>query len=590
VLRLSIVFGLAAALVELAVVWFRHMSRPILRVSDDYPWTVPAAVLVTAVIAALPFVSAMGRRPRTAGLLGLTAPGAVMFLTMLLLVPGLAAYASGVLALGLAVQGARVLAGSLKFQDVACRALWPLAALVACLALGIALQAGRSVPEAAAPPAGGGPNVILITLDTVRAASLSLYGYSRETTPNLTRHGRQGVVFDQAYSTAPWTLPSHGSLFTGRWPHELSTGYETPLDARYPTLAEHFAGLGYATAGFVANFAYCGRSSGLARGFAHYEDHPRSLAQVVANSTLLRSIADNFGLRRAIRNDEHLNRKDAATLSAAFLAWLSAQGQKPFFAFLNYFDAHEPYLPPAPFDRAFGPGRARGRHSPLHHALWNPAAARRELDPPDLREEVDAYDGAIAYLDNEIGALLDRLASAGRLDNTIVVITSDHGEEFAEHRVLEHGYSLYRPALHVPLIVLAPGRVPGGVRVRTPVSLRDVARTIGDLAGLPSRDEFPGESLAIHWTGQGDAARSGSPVLSELTRPPGRHPEWYPSSRGGMRAIVHGGFRYVVKGDGSEELYSVADDPWERHDLSGSASAAGALASNRNALGAAIGR
>ena len=128
--------------------------------------------------------------------------------------------------------------------------------------------------EASRPlPPGDPPNVLLITLDTVRADHLSLYGYGRPTSPVLERLARLGIRFDEARAPAPWTLPSHASMFTGRWHHELSVDWMTPLDKKYPTLAEYLGSRGYATAGFVANLFACSYDSGLSRGFTHYEDY-----------------------------------------------------------------------------------------------------------------------------------------------------------------------------------------------------------------------------------------------------------------------------------------------------------------------------
>ena len=133
--------------------------------------------------------------------------------------------------------------------------------------LGLAREAGRPLPPA------NSPNVLLIVLDTVRADHLSLYGYERPTTPNLEQLGKRGIRFDKARATAPWTLPSHASMFTGRWPHELGEKWMTPLRGNFPTLAEYLGDRGYATAGFVANVGYCSQETGLARGFTHYEDY-----------------------------------------------------------------------------------------------------------------------------------------------------------------------------------------------------------------------------------------------------------------------------------------------------------------------------
>jgi len=272
---------------------------------------------------------------------------------------------------------------------------------------------------------------------------------------------------------------------------------------------------------------------------------------------------------------------------------MGAQSDAPFFAFLNYFDAHEPYLPPPPFDRQFGPGRAHGRHSPLHHWLWNPAVRHRPFDDADRQEEIDAYDGGLAHLDAAVGRLLDRLDQQGILANTLVVITSDHGEEFGEHGVYEHGYSLYRPSVHVPLIVIPPRGADGGApaSISTPVSLRDLAATVVDMVGLGEGAPFPGYSLAGLWrdSGGATAAMTSSPLLTTVTPSPGQ-PDWFPSSKGDMKALVHQGMRYIRNGDGREELYDFAADRWERINLAASPDRQQALADARAALDRALTR
>ncbi|MBK9239397.1 MAG: sulfatase-like hydrolase/transferase, partial [Acidobacteria bacterium] len=159
----------------------------------------------------------------------------------------------------------------------------------------------------------------------------------------------------------------------------------------------------------------------------------------------------------------------------------------------------------------------------------------------------------------------DRLDEQGILANTLVVITSDHGEEFGEHGVYEHGYSLYRPSVHVPLIVIPPRAARGAApaAVSTPVSLRDLAATVVDLAGLAEGAPFPGASLAGLWRDPG----ATMPSLYRHPSPSPGQPDWFPSSKGDMRALVHEGMRYIRNGDGSEELYDFAADPWERTNL-----------------------
>ena len=211
-------------------------------------------------------------------------------------------------------------------------------------------------------------------LDTVAAEHLSLHGYKRPTSPTIDELAARGIRFDRAQATSSWTLPSHASMFTGRWPHELSAGWLTPLDGTYPTLAEFLGSRGYATAGFVANYSYCASDSGLARGFAAYQDYifPRLTAFKTA-ALVDRSVDGLQAVERFLEDrldidifegaGERLwrlfnaDRKEAAVVNREFLDWLSRrrQPERPFFAFLNYFDAHSPYELPATGSTASGP-------------------------------------------------------------------------------------------------------------------------------------------------------------------------------------------------------------------------------------------
>ncbi len=419
---------------------------------------------------------------------------------------------------------------------------------------------------AAIPPAAGdAPNVLLIVMDTVRARNLSLYGYARSTTPQLERLAKGGIVFEHAVSTAPWTLPSHASMFTGRWAHELAVDWKVPLDGTYPTLAEILSARGYVTAGFIANLPYCSYEHGLSRGFAHYEDFPISLGQMALSSSLGRTISNSNQLRHIVGNYELLNRKTAASLNGDFLRWLSGQSRRPFFAFLNYYDAHEPYLPPEPFDTKFGSRRPRGEFRFETNAAER--ADKWKLSPEEVQVEIDAYDGAIAYLDHHLGLLFDELRSRGVLEDTLVIVTSDHGEEFGGHGYFSHGNTLYLPSLRVPLLISFPSHIPAGERVEESVSLRDLPATIIDLLNLDAEPLFPGDSMARYWDGTDDLdGLEAAPLLSEVNFASGV-PEWYPVSKGDMKSLIIDQYHYIKHGDGREELYDIERDPREKQDL-----------------------
>jgi arylsulfatase A-like enzyme len=568
-------FGLVGGLIEITLVSLERRSYPLLRLSDDFVWMAPAVLVIVALAVSVPCALSAWRLNGRIGLrLSVLAAASLAALDLLMLVPRLSHYAAVLLAFGAGVHGSRLVVKHWPgFRRMMRRSTAPLLVCIALVAAGVWLSSPRPTSRGGDQMAGGeaprSPNVILITLDTVRAPNLELYGYSRQTMPGLERFAQRGVVFEHAFATAPWTLPSHASLFTGRWPHELSADYETPLDATYPTVAEYLAARGYATAGFAANLGYCSYESGLGRGFQHYEDYPRSIGQIASSSTLVRNVANNFRVRRILRTDQHLNRVTAADLNARVIGWLSSRPLQapPFFVFVNYFDAHEPYLPPPPYDTRFGPARQRGRYSPLHRWLWDVSVGHRPMRPEEIREEVDAYDSALAYLDDQVTALLDDLSRRRLLDDTIVIVTSDHGEEFGEHGVFDHGYSLYRQALHVPLVVVDTRRGPQGMRIATPVSLRDIPATIVETLGRNENSPFPGESLARWWRNQPAADRTvDRGLLTELKRVEGQ-PEWFPASKGDMKGAFYGRFHYVLGGDGAEELYQFEGDAGEHNNL-----------------------
>jgi arylsulfatase A-like enzyme len=416
----------------------------------------------------------------------------------------------------------------------------------------------RRTAAALSSAAKGKPNVLLIMLDTVRALNLSLYGYGRATTPALDRWSHGGVVFERALSTAPWTLASHASVMTGHLPHELSVDWLAPLDATYPTLAERLQAEGYFTAGIVANTEYCSAETGLSRGFVHYEDYVPSLTRGLQSVSLGRLFMSSRVLRRLLGSEAIPGRKSAADINRAALHWLSDAGPRPFFMFLNYYDAHAPYLPPAPYAGRFGPIAPRTNVRLSLSARW---------DSTEIQLQENAYDASIAYLDAQLGELFDSLAARGVLENTLVVLTADHGEEFHEHGVMGHGNSLYYPSVHVPLVVALPGRVPGDRRVQTPVSLRDVPATILDLVGVPDERPFPGRTLARFWSAGSAAPTPGDSVVSEIRYAPGLLPH-YAVAKGDMQSVLFENHRYIHNlGDGHEELYDIGADPGEREDL-----------------------
>jgi arylsulfatase A-like enzyme len=419
-------------------------------------------------------------------------------------------------------------------------------------------QAARERNALAALPAAasGAPNVLLIIWDTARAASLSLYGAPFRTTPVLDSLARHGATFDEAYSTSSWTLPSHASMFTGAYASETETDFAAALPAGRPTLAELLRDRGYATGGFTANLMATRAESGLARGFARYEDFVPSLREILHSTpytqadiaVVLLELVHSGNYRRiwpelkraSFETNFTVNShevKRTPQVAADFLAWQgSLPAGRPYFAFLNFFDAHDPYRPP-PEDLA---------------AVGDTA-----------RSTLARYHGALHYVDRHMGTMLQELARRGGLENTIVIVTSDHGEQFGEHGLTLHGNSLYRQALHVPFVLVFPPRVAAGVRVAQPVTLRDLPATVLELAGISSAATgIGGASLAAAITAPAASASApapGSVVLSELTQHYRRSPKLR-NLNGPMQSVVADSLHVIRDGDGEVEGYNVITD------------------------------
>jgi arylsulfatase A-like enzyme/tetratricopeptide (TPR) repeat protein len=282
-------------------------------------------------------------------------------------------------------------------------------------------------------------SVVLITIDTLRADHLALYGYREGRTPNLDALGREGIVFDDAIAQVPLTLPAHASLFTGLLPprHGVRDNIGFRLKEGHKTLAERFKTAGLATGGAVS--AYVLRSqTGISRGFDVYDD-----------ALVLDAADESLGALQ----------RDGAYAVASLLRFVESQGGKRFFAFLHLYEPHSP---------------------------WSPPAGYLDLKRP--------YDGDIAYADELVGRFLEGLRARGLADSTILALTSDHGEGLGDHGEQEHGLFLYREAVHVPLILRLPGSAGGGVRVAGAIAQVDIAPTLLDLAGLPF-DSMDGISL-----------------------------------------------------------------------------------------------
>lgn len=384
-------------------------------------------------------------------------------------------------------------------------------------------------------------NVLLVIVDTLRADKLGCYGNERGLTPRLDGLAAQGLVFEHASAHAPWTLPSTASLLTSLLPRQHGAGGRVPeftaLGDEVETLAERFGDAGYRTA-TIANVIFLGPLFGLTRGFEHVD---------------VQSFEDNVRMRPA----------EATT--AAALAWLDQADDRPFFMLVHYFDPHAVYDPPQPFRRRFAD--PKDREGGLRFGTREQMVGLRTgaFDPgPGLVRRAEAlYDGEIAYTDEQVGRLLDGLVERGLDDSTLIVFTSDHGEEFREHGGLEHGHSLYSELLHVPLIVRAPGVRAG--RVASSVGHVDVAPTVCSWAGLELSPQYAGAVLAAD-TPDRDVLAHGNFWNAPLT-------SWRTADS-----------KLIVLPRDAVELYAWRADPGETQDLSADEARVDAL---RRALAAA---
>jgi len=347
-------------------------------------------------------------------------------------------------------------------------------------------------------------NILLITLDTTRADRLGCYGYRPALTPTLDRLASEGVLFERAYASAPLTLPSHATMFTGLYPpeHGLRTNGRGKLDTEIPVLPALLNEAGYDTGGFVASFVLDSKF-GLDRGFSVYDDD----------------------LRNAAPAEDVLHReRDGAAVVKSAIRWLKAPRSKPFCCWVHLYDPHYPYKK---HESEFGD---RFRDSP--------------------------YDAEIAYVDQQIKRLLDQLRESGLDSKTVVVIVGDHGEGLGDHVEQNHGYTLYNSTQHVPLILRMPGRITPGHRHTSPVSLVDLFPTLCEFLRLKVPAEISGQSFGPALSGQ----TVGSRVCYAATDDPFLQEGWSP-----LRSLTNERWKYIRTT--KPELYDLQTDFGESRNL-----------------------
>ena len=436
-------------------------------------------------------------------------------------------------------------------------------------------SAVAQLPAAAA----GAPNVLVIVVDTLRADHVSSYGYARPTSPNLDRLAQQGVLFENATSTCSWSLPSHVSLLTGRYQFEHGVGSVQPEPwlgwgrkglGGFATLGEAMEQRGYRTGAFSANRTYFSRDLGFGRGFVHFEDYfhspgdafvrtlyGREFARIYlkrSEHSLVKRVLRKFGLTSLLDQDAEGSgsyggafgvRKRADVVNHEVMAWVDRDHQRPFFAFLNYFDVHDPYGAPRNYPRSSWPKQT----------------------------DIDGYDDGVKYVDDYIGRLMDELGRRGLANNTLVIITSDHGESLGQHHLRTHGKALYRELIHVPLVIWYPGHAPAGMRVPRPVTNASIPATVMDLIGGGAQNAFPASSsLSRLWQTGGE--EDWPDPLSELAHNAISDKEDQiaktlvpTASTGAMKSLVSSQWQLISHETMGDQVYDWTLDPSESNNL-----------------------
>ncbi len=385
--------------------------------------------------------------------------------------------------------------------------------LVALLGLALA-------PRTVASRGPDRPNLVLISLDTLRADHLGVYGYERPTSPNLDAFARGGLVVKRAYVPSPWTLPSHGTMLTGVYPsrHGGVTKFNR-IGAEFPMISEVLRNVGYRVLG-VTDGGFLSREYGY-DGFEVFDD-------------------------RSDHNGDVVGRVGRA------MQLLREEDPRPFFLFLHTYEVHCPYEPPAEYDVFSDPGYDGIVHVEGECVQYYRDLADR-LEERDYQHVASKYDGEILFTDAVIGRFLDFLGDSGLLENTVVAITSDHGENFGDHPEYQLGHSeLYDHTLRVPLILRGPG-IPAGQVFEGPVEGTDLVPTLLDLVGVASRGELDGRSFR--------PALDGGPW-----KKPYLFGEKFPT----MRMVRSNEWKLIHREASDFELYDLLEDPGEHHSLVGS--------------------
>ena len=456
----------------------------------------------------------------------------------------------------------------------ACR--WGLGAAGVAVSWACALSGCGADPAERA--ADSRPNILWVVWDTVRADRMSLYGHEIETTPNLDLWARGARVFEDVVSAANTTESSHASMFTGLLPSQHRTdAAHRWLDDDFETVAEALEGSGYRTYLWSANPSVSAEEN-FQQGFDRVE-HPwdegfRESARRIVERKVANDRSSELHRRLARGSPGPWAIKAAGSLVVdALERWLvESDSSRPYFAVLNYMEAHRPLVP----ERRFRERVMAAEEVELSYGvdrswtgMWEFTTGLRDFSPEELRAMQGTYDAAVLELDELFSQLLGSLAAKGDLENTVVILTADHGELLGENHMLDHQFSLHRALVNVPLVIHFPSRFPPGREAR-PVSNMDLYPTILELASAGVSDGGPARSAQSLLRPADSRARlseytaANTKTLRVLAE---KHPDFdvVPYERS-LRALYAGDSKFVWSSDGRHELYDLAVDPGESDD------------------------
>jgi len=407
----------------------------------------------------------------------------------------------------------------------------------------------------------GRPNLVIVVLDTVRAKNLSCYGYPRETTPYLDELCSKADLFKNAFTPGIWTIASHASLFTGTYPSRHGAlNLHRHLDSRYITLAEVLSSTGYQTMAFSENGFISMKEFGLSRGFKEVEgfNYPKSKIKKI--------------IYKAKKFVIGCNDTGAYVTNQFVKRWLKRkESRQPFFMFLNYMEAHAPYIHiQKRYLNRYLSKAEKGEFKNINQDRQKFLTRSGIITEQQFDTLRSVYDAQISYLDFRVKELIDILKSRNIYDNSIVIITSDHGDLIGEHDLVHHSYSVYEELIHVPLIVKLPGNLRNGKVHDSLVSLLDIFPTIVDLLEIKNdvlKNQLQGANLFSN----------GSPedrdyIFVECERPKNEFSETYPNFDFSIfdrqiLAIRSNRYKFIWGSDGRHELFDIEKDPCEKRNV-----------------------